>query len=581
MFKEYRTLIRHMKPYRWWYLAGFVSLVATNGFQLLIPQFIRRVIDTLTLPQFALADVGRIALSMLAAAAVVGLGRLGWRFFLGTTSRRIEATIREDLFTHLMKLDTRFYQENSIGDLMARATNDMRSIRMASSIALVAAFDGLFITVFVLIILFSQNARLASLVIIPLPAITVLLIYFGKFIGPLFKSVQEGFSKLSDHSQETFAGIRIIKSFVKEGFFTRRFAVLNDEYRSKNMRLTAIHGVLFPVVMFLSGLTMMILLMVGGRLAILEELTPGELVATLSYLQMLIWPMLGAGFTVNLLQRGAASLGRINRIMEYDPAIQNPENAFSGPLKGDIQLEHVSVELEGAEVLNDVSFILRRGTLLGITGPVGAGKTTLLNTLPRICDTSSGIIRIGKQDIGSVDLGHLRAQFGYVPQRSFLFSASIRDNISFGNETLAKEDLDRLIHAASLDQDYKLFPMGWDTVVGERGITISGGQKQRVSIARALAVEPPILLLDDPLSAVDADTEERILSEILKNIEGRTAVIVSHRISTLKHCDEILVLEGGAITQRGSHDELKEGGGYYRTIFDIQQVEAATLGGVQ
>jgi ATP-binding cassette subfamily B multidrug efflux pump len=581
LLKEYRTLFRYMKPYRWWYIAGVVSLVITNGFQLLIPQFIRQVIDTLTQPEFTLAGIGRIALLMLATAAAVGIGRLGWRYFLGTTARRIEAEIRDDLFTHLMTLDSRFYQNNSIGDLMARATNDMRTIRMASSMALVAAFDGLFITVFVLIILFAQNARLAAFTVIPLPAITVLLIFFGRIVGPQFRKVQEGFSSLSDHSQETFAGIRVIKSFVKEPFFLKRFSKLNDDYRQRNMRLVATHGILFPVVMFLSGLTMMILLLVGGRLALLYQLTPGELVATLSYLQMLIWPMLGAGFTVNLIQRGAASLGRINRIMEYRPIVQNPVDGYRGELSGDIKLESVSLDIGDASILKDITFTIRRGTLLGITGPVGGGKTTLLNTLPRISEISNGRISFDGREIHEIDLVRLRSQFGYVPQRSFLFSASIRDNIAFGTDTLTEDDIQRLVKAASLEQDFKLFPQGWETVVGERGITISGGQKQRVSIARALAIEPPVLLLDDPLSAVDADTEERILQEILSDIKGRTALIVSHRISTLKHCDDIIVLENGRITQQGHHDSLKDQEGYYQNIFHIQQVEAESLGGVQ
>jgi ATP-binding cassette subfamily B multidrug efflux pump len=581
LLQEYRTLFRYMKPYRWWYAGGIFSLIITNGFQLLIPQFIRQAVDELTAPDFILGSIGRIALLMLGASILIGIGRLGWRFFLGTTARRIEAEIREDLFNHLMTLDGRFYQDNSIGDLMARATNDMHTIRMASSMALVAAFDGLFITVFVLIILFAQNTLLAAFTVIPLPAITLLLIYFGRIVGPQFKKVQEGFSDLSGHSQETFSGIRIIKSFVKEQFFLKKFSALNDEYRMRNMKLTATHGLFFPLVMFLSGITLMILLLVGGRLALLYQLTPGELVATLSYLQMLIWPMIGAGFTVNLIQRGAASLGRINRVMEHSPIVMNPENGYDGKLTGDISFAEAGVDLEGRSILRNLNFTIRRGSLIGITGPVGSGKTTLLNTLPRICELSSGTISFGGRDIGDIDLVNLRGNFGYVPQRSFLFSASIRDNIAFGTETLTDEELQRLVKAASLEQDFKLFPQGWDTVVGERGITISGGQKQRASIARALAVRPQILLLDDPLSAVDADTEERILNEILSDVQGRTALIVSHRISTLKHCDEIIVLENGEISQQGDHESLKDAEGYYRTICRIQQVEAESLGGVK
>ena len=305
MLKHYKTLFRYMKPYRLWYLGGLFSLLITSGSQLLIPQLIRQAIDTLTLNSFELSDILTIVLYMFAAAVAVGIGRLGWRYFLGTTARRIETSIREDLFSHLMTLDSSFYQQNNIGDLMARSTNDMQTIRMASGMAFVAIFDGLFLTISILIIMFSQTPALAAYVIIPLPAITVFIIFFGRLVGPLFKSVQEGFSRLSEHSQETFAGIRIIKSFVKEAYFLKHFSVINDEYRKKNMKLVSLNGIFFPIVMFLAGLTTMLLLFFGGRQVINYEITPGQLVATLSYLQMLIWPMLGAGFMVNLIQRGA------------------------------------------------------------------------------------------------------------------------------------------------------------------------------------------------------------------------------------------------------------------------------------
>lgn len=571
-----------MKPYRLWYLGGVICLFITNGFQLLIPQFIRQAVDTLALGSFDISTILSIVLYMLATAVMVGIGRFGWRYFIGTTARRIESNMRKDLFSYLMELDSNFYQENSIGDLMARSTNDMNTIRMSAGMALVAAFDGIFLTVSILIIMFSQTPKLAAFIIIPLPFLTLLIIFFGRFVGPLFKLVQEGFSNLSNHVQETFANIRVIKSFVKEDFFLKRFSRLNDEYKAKNMRLVATYGLFFPLAMFLAGISTMLLLFFGGRQVITYEITPGEFVSTLSYLELLIWPMLGAGFTVNLIQRGAASLERINQIMQYKPQVSNDFPDREANLDGDINIDHLSLSLGGQKVLDDVSLHIPQSSLIGITGPVGSGKTTLFNCLLRFVDWDDGLITMNGNDIREVNLYQLRGSFGCVFQRSFLFSATLRDNIAFGVGEINDADLEAVTRASSLDQDFKLFPEGWDTVLGEKGVTISGGQKQRSSLARALAAKPQILLLDDPLSAVDADTEERILSALLEQARGRTSIIVSHRISTLKHCDNIIVLEKGRVSQQGTHDELKDKADcYYHKIFKIQSgvTNVATPGG--
>ncbi|MGI9255775.1 MAG: ABC transporter ATP-binding protein [Salinispira sp.] len=571
MLKEYRTLFRYMKPYRLWYLGGFLGLFITNGFQLLIPLFIKQSIDLISSGNFELSDILTIVLYMVAASLGVGIGRLSWRYFIGTPARRIERSIRRDLFSHLMTLDADFYQKNSIGDLMARSTNDMQTIRMSAGIAFVAAFDGIFLTVSILAILFTQTPGLAAYIIIPLPFMTVLILLFGKFVGPLSRLVQEGFSRLSDHCQETFANIRIIKSFVKEDFFLKRFSTINDEYRDRNMKLIMLNGFFFPAVLFLSGLTNMILLLVGGRQVILGQISFGDLVATFSYLQLLIWPMIGAGFTVNLIQRGAVSLERIQKILSYIPVIANTFPDNTPDLEGDMIIEKLSLSRHGKNILNNVSLRIPQSVLIGITGAVGSGKSTLLNCLLRLVDWDEGKITMNGHDIRQVNLYWLREIFGYVPQRSFLFSASLRDNIAFGVQEISDAELDDVIRTASLSQDFKLFPQGWDTVVGEKGVTISGGQKQRSSLARALAKKPSILLLDDPLSAVDADTEKRILTALLKQLEGKTSIIVSHRISTLKHCNTIIVMENGRVAQQGSHTELKDTDGYYNKIFKIQK----------
>lgn len=544
----------------------------TDAGQLVIPLIIRSVVDSLSAGRGSLQEISREILVMLLIAVAIALGRVGWRLFIHGASRRIEYRLRDRIFRHVMTLSSKFYGDYRIGDLMARFTNDMQAIRMAVGMAVVAFVDGIFITLAVLVILFSRYPRIAWMVILPLPVVTFLVIGAGKLLGDRFKKVQEGFSSLSEWVQESLSGIRVIKSFARESWSGDRFRKLNQEYRRRNMNLIKIWGLLFPMVTFLSGLSTLLLLYIGGMGVMKGSLTVGDFTAMLSYLQMLIWPMLGAGFTVNFLQRGAASLGRINGILREEPEIKNIEEPLKRKPKGGLRGENITFTYPGANrpALKDVSFNLEAGAVFGIIGKVGSGKSTFIRLLPRLLELQEGKLEIDGRDIRQYDLKTLRSVFGIVPQRSFLFSVSIRDNLAYGRRHAQDDELKRYADRSTISRDFSRFPEGWNTQVGEKGVSLSGGQKQRLAISRALAVQPDIFIFDDALSAVDAETEEQIIRSFLESRKGRTMIIVSNRVSTLREADHIIVLDDGHIVQQGTHLELIAREGFYRDIYRLQ-----------
>lgn len=584
MLKEYRSLLPYLRKYRLNYAIGIFCLLIVDGAQVIIPQLIRRAVDTISSGAFVPRDIALIGLQMVGVAAVISIGRFLWRYFIHGASRRIETQMRDRLFAHLLKLSGGFYQANKTGDLMARATNDMGAIRQATGMGFVTFVDGTFMSVAILLVMFAQNPGTALLTVIPLPLVTLLIIFFGSMVGKRFKRVQEIFSRLSEIAQETTAGVRVVKAFVKEEHFAADFSRANDEYRVASMSLVKIFGFFFPLISFLSGLTILILLLAGGGAVLENRMSAGDIVAMLAYLEMLIWPMIGAGFTVNLLQRGATSLKRVNEVLDSIPDIASLPGASKDVPKGDIEFKNLTFSYSGAasEALSLISFSLHRGETLGILGRVGSGKSTMLKLLPRLIDPPAGSIYIGGRDVRDFELASLRRAFGFVPQDSFLFSDSVEANIRFGDPSISDERFKRVAEISTISRDVAEFPSGWATVVGEKGLTLSGGQKQRVAISRALATDPEILVFDDALSAVDAETEDRILSSLLEERSGKTNIIVSHRVSTLRHADLVIVLAGGRIAQRGTHEELlAESDGFYAEIARLQELERAVEKGAR
>jgi len=566
-----------MKKYASKYSAGLVCLVLVDAMQLLLPQLVRRAVDSIASGTFRIPGILLIALQILVIAASISAGRYFWRLFIHGSSRRIEAELRERLFAHLLGLSGTFFRKNKTGDLMARATNDMGAVRQAAGMGLVAFVDGAFMSTAILAVMFARNPRVALLTVTPLPAITVLIVLFGMSIKKRFRAVQEAYGKLSELVQETLSGIRVIQGFVQERFFGEQFARANEAYKGENMRLVVIFGLFFPLINFLAGLSLAILIFAGGNSVLSGRMSPGELVETASYLEMLIWPMLGAGFTVNILQRGAASLKRINEILDAESDILSPAEPAALADAYPLEARNLSFRYPQAnrDALRDVSFTLERGKTLGIIGRTGSGKSTLLKLLPRLEDPPPRTVFLGGTDIRDLDLAALRRALGFVPQETFLFSDSIRANVAYGNPRLDDGRLRAAEEISAIDRDLAAFPAGEDTVVGERGLTLSGGQKQRVSIARAIAADSEILVLDDSLSAVDAETEERILERVMRERAGRTTVIVSHRVSALRNADKILVLEDGGLVQSGTHEELMaQADGIYAEIARLQAYES-------
>ncbi len=580
MFAEFRTLLPYGRRHVGRYAAGLLFLVVTDGGQLYLPQLTRRAIDLLASGRFALPQIVSIVAGMCGIAVLIAIGRFFWRHFIQGASRRIEADLRERLFAHLQTLSSTFYGRNKTGDLMAHMTNDINAVRMATGMAVVAFVDGLFMTLAILGIMLATNPRLTLLSIAPLPALTLGVILFGRVVGERFKRVQEGFSAMSDLAQESIAGVRVLKTFVQEAAFARRFAARNDEYSRRNMSLVRAFAAFYPAVSLLGGATSLLFLVFGGRAVIEGSFSPGEFTAFFAYLSMLIWPMMGAGFTINMIQRAGASLERINRILGEQPDITGApaQEAAPAPTRGEIRISGLTYTYPGAErpALAGIDIHVPAGSVLGILGRTGAGKSTLVNLLPRILDPPPGTVFIDGADVRTCDLADLRRTISVVPQETFLFSTSIQENIRFGAaDGGGEERLRRAAAISTIERDFRVLPGGWQTVVGERGVSLSGGQKQRVAISRALARDAAVYVLDDALSSVDTETEDAILRELLPFVRGRTVILISHRISTLKVADRVVVLEAGRVVQEGTHEELARTPGFYADIFRLQQLEDA------
>lgn len=593
VLREFGTLGPYIAKYRFKYIAGFACLFAIDAAQLAIPQFTKAAINLVSQDSFRWADVLRLCLAMVAAMALISFGRFLWRLFIHGSSRRIEAELRQNLFDHLLTLSWDFYQRNKIGDLIARSTSDLHAVRMAIGWGLVAGIDGSVMALSILAIIFVEDAPTAMFAVLPLPLITVLIIFFGKAAGRRFKRAQEANSALSETVQETFAGIRVVKSFVKEAWFVKRFADNNEDYRAANMEAVKLQGFFMPLISFLAGLTSVIVLFAGGRRVVLGLMTPGQLVALFSYTGMMIWPMLGAGFTVNILQRGAVSLKRINDILNEQPSIRNPPvpvikpavqpavQTDSGSAKV-IELRNLSFSYggdgsgaDGADALRGVNIALEEGATLGILGRTGSGKSTLIKLLTRTLDPPRGTVFVKGVDVRDWDIEALRALFGVSPQDSFMFSDSIRNNIVYGVDGRTAADdalIKEMTELAALDRDAEMFADGIGTLIGERGLTLSGGQKQRLAIARAVITRPEILILDDSLSAVDAETETRIVRNLKAERRGRTTIIISHRVSAFANADFAAVLEEGVLAEYGTPKELLKRGGYYAKTAELQQL---------
>ena len=574
---ELRALLPYLKPYRRTYLLGLVLVVISNFFTTLGPRFLEHGIDALRAGQ-PFGEV-QVAVALLVGVALLGgLARYGMRQLLNSGSRRVETDLRDALYGHLQRMSAQFYDRYPTGDVMARTTNDLLAVRMVAGPALMYLVDTSTRALMIAPAMLAMSPALTVLALLPLLGLPVVMVTLGQVVHRRSQAIQAQFSELTSEAHENLSGVRVVRAYRQEGAETAHFQTLSQDYLTRNLDLVRVQGLFFPLLTLLGGISALVVLYYGGRLVMRGSVTVGEFVAFGVYLAILVWPMIALGWAVSLLQRGAASMARINELFREVPAITNPARPRSLPTARGaraVAFDGVWFRYPGAGdrgwALQDMSFEVPAGQSLAVVGATGSGKSTLVDMLVRAYDPDRGSVRIDGIDVREITLEDLRRAVGFVAQETFLFGETLRQNVLLG----APDDgrLERVAEVSQLSEAIPSLPSGLDTMLGERGINLSGGQKQRAAIARALAQDPPVFVLDDALSAVDAHTEARILAALRSALEGRTSIIVSHRLAAVREADWILVLDEGRIVEQGTHADLISRGGRYWELLRRQQLE--------
>jgi ATP-binding cassette subfamily B multidrug efflux pump len=596
--KSLLPLLPYLKRYRWSYALGTLCVFLTNGIWILFPLVLGKAADDLhegVTRHKLLVYAGLL----LAIAIIKGIFQFLTRWIVIGISRDVEFDLRNDLFAHLEVLSYSYYQRHRTGDIMARATNDLNAVRMLLGPAIMYSANTIVYTAGALAFMISISPWLTLYTFLPLPAVSIVIQTFGRRIHERFERIQAMFSDISARAQENFSGARLIRAYVQEEPEIRAFEAENQEYIRRSLKLVRLMGMLWPTLELMLGCAVVLVLWLGGRevihglahvtlvsnlgnsypaitttLSLSGSMSVGQFVSFSTYMMQLTWPIIALGWVINIFQRGTASLIRINEIMSEQSEIQDSPGAMQDrEISGEIEFCGLNFSYDGKQVLHDLNLRVPSGTSLAIVGPTGSGKTTLVSLIPRIYDAEPGMVLVDGRPVREYPLATLRKNIGFVPQETFLFSDRIRENIAFGVDAATDRDIHNAADAANIATDIESFPEGYDTMVGERGITLSGGQKQRTAIARALIRNPKILILDDALSSVDTHTEDKILNHLRDVMRGRTTIFISHRVSTVRNADRIAVLHGGRIVELGTHDELLALNGYYSDLYNKQLLE--------
>lgn len=571
---ELRRLIPYVRKHTKLVVLGLICITISNICSTTIPYVVGSTIDTLGSSSFTSTDVAWLIAKILGLTIGSGFFMFATRRTIIVMSRYIEEALRNDVVAAVKNQSQRFFHERSTGSILAHFSNDIGSVREFIGPAIMYTANTITTFAFALTWMTSLDVLLTAAILIPVPLIATLTYRLGKRIHATYKVVQQEYEHITTHAQETASGIRVIRAYVRGAYEAVRFDALSKSYYERNMQLARVQSLMMPGMTVLFNISYIIVLTVGGYQVMHAALTVGELTQFFIYLNQLLWPIAAIGWVTSMIQRGAASIGRLGALYDAPSDVTSPIAPRDVTIVGTVTLDHVSLSYDGSTgLLDDISLTVPAGTSLGIVGAVGTGKSTLVGLVPRLYDVSSGSLRIDGVDVREIDLHTLRSAIAVVPQEAFLFSETIRDNIRFGNPEASDADVVRAATRAQLHDDITHLAEGYDTVVGERGVTLSGGQKQRTSLARAIAADPKILILDDALSAIDADTEDRVLRELQHIMLDRTTIIISHRLSTVQQCTTIIVLENGRIIESGSHAELVQRNGIYAAMFERQQLE--------